>query len=445
MILIHIVNFIFNVLLTASITVIFYYCLAPKYSFFVSMLPNIIMGGVLYILFSILLENSSFILFKTLIVILYFMIYASIFYKDSIKHKITIVIFSQMITIIADTLTGIIMINLVGADIFLKNVFFKMIGFTLVTIFLLILYPLFIHFFKKFTKRDTIQHFGTFILFPISQIMLIIVATYILGIRIDDTYGINSLNKMKTEFAIIVIFAIICIVISVIADIILYRVQKENSTNDKLKENLELADYRNKLELQYYQQMQDNIEETRKIRHDFYNILSTMNDANKISGELKDEIETALINSSTASVCENNIVNLIILNKNKICLENGIELDADLDISEDISLSKLDLLRVFSNILDNAIEANLKSDNSKKRFINLSAKIRDNYLLISAKNPLSSEVIKHNKKYETTKKQKNSHGFGMIILDDIAKKYDGELIVENDKNNFTTLISLKIE
>ena len=43
------------------------------------------------------------------------------------------------------------------------------------------------------------------------------------------------------------------------------------------------------------------------------------------------------------------------------------------------------------------------------------------------------------------KQQKNLHGFGMIILDDIAKKYDGKLLSENDKENFTTLISLKID
>ena len=441
----YIVNFIFNIILTSSITIIFYYCLTPKYNFFISMLPNTITITIQYIAYGVFLNHSTFIIYKNIFVILYFLCYAFIFYKGKITHKITVVIFSQLIMLISDILAGLIMMIIFGTQAILNNFLLRIMGFILVIGFILILYPLFIYLFKKFTKKDTIQHFGTFILFPISQVMLIVIATYVMGIRIDDVYGNNSLDKMRLEFYIILVFTIICIVISVIADIILYRVQKENSTNDKLKENLELADYRNELELQYYQQMQDNIEETRKIRHDFYNILSTMNDANKISGELKDEIETALINSSTASVCENNIVNLIILNKNKICLENGIELDADLDISEDISLSKLDLLRVFSNILDNAIEANLKSDNSKKRFINLSAKIRDNYLLISAKNPLSSEVIKHNKKYETTKKQKNSHGFGMIILDDIAKKYDGELIVENDKNNFTTLISLKIE
>ena len=441
------VDLFFNILLTITQSIIFCLCLTPKFKIPICIIPNIICITFEFIIFVLCFNHMGLIWVKQLVVFLRFNTYAFVFFKDKIKYKLTVAIFNQILMIITDILSSSITLIIFGNKLF-TDVFIKAIGSLLAFFFLVTLGILFIYLFRKFAKKETIQHFGTFIFFPISQIILITLCMYtakkyIDYVRQDDLPVIFS-NTLNSKTIIWWLLMLLGATLSVVADFIFYRVQKENSTNKKLKENLELADYRNELELQYYQQMQDNIEETRKIRHDFYNILSTMNDANKISGELKDEIETALRSSSTASVCENNIVNLIILNKNKICLENGIELDTDLNIPEEISVSKLDLLRVFSNILDNAIEANLKSS-SKKRFINLSAKIRDNYLFISAKNPLNSEVIKHNKKYETTKKQKNLHGFGMIILDDIAKKYDGELIAENDKDNFTTLISMKIE
>ena len=400
------VDLFFNILLTITQSIIFCLCLTPRFKIPICIVPNIICIIFEFIIFVLFFNHMGLIWLKQLIVFLRFNTYAYVFFKDKLKYKLTVAIFNQILMIITDLLSSSITLIIFGNKLF-TDVFIKAIGSLLAFFFLVTLGILFIYLFKKFAKKETIQHFGTFIFFPVSQIILITLCMYtakkyIDYIRLDDSPIIS--NTLNSKIVIWWILMLLGATLSIVADFIFYRVQKENSTNKKLKESLILADYRNELELKYYQQMQDNIEETRKIRHDFYNILSTMNDANKISGELKDEIETALRNSSTASVCENNIVNLIILNKNKICLENGIELDADLDIPEDISVSKLDLLRVFSNILDNAIEANLKSDNSKKRFINLSAKIRDNYLLISAKNPLSSEVIKHNKKYETTKK-----------------------------------------
>ena len=443
MTLMNLLDLIMNVGIIVIQCVGIYFCLTPKYKLYICLIPNIALIIIYFYIFGIILNFSGAVWIKQLVVFVQYIAYSFLFFKDKTKYKFTVAIFSQIALLLDDLLAGCIMATIFGVERITNDLLIRTFSAFVVYIIMAVIYVIFVHFFKSFTKKDTIQHFGMFILFPISQIILIIACMYGTKIYLDYVRGnINSYDNNSEVIAwwvSVILSSIICIV----ADIILYRVQKENSTNKKLKESLILADYRNELELQYYRQMQDNIEETRKIRHDFYNILSTMNDANKISGELKDEIETALRSSSTASVCENNIVNLIILNKNKICLENGIELDTDLNIPEEISVSKLDLLRVFSNILDNAIEANLKSS-SKKRFINLSAKIRDNYLFISAKNPLNSEVIKHNKKYETTKKQKNLHGFGMIILDDIAKKYDGKLISENDKDNFTTLISLKI-
>lgn len=419
-----------------------YLCLTPKYKLHISLVPCLVSSIIFVYVFGFLLNYNGMLWLKQLIMTSYYFTYTFLFFKDKKQYKITVAVFSQIALLIDDFIAGCIMAAIFGFDKITDDVLTRTLGSLLIIGTMALIYIVFVHFFKKFINKHTIQHFGMFILFPISQLILLIGSLY--GIKIYNDYVRDNITSYNSSYETLAwwIIVLIASILCSVADIILYRVQKENSENKKLKENLELVNYRNELELEYYQQMQKNIEETRKIRHDFYNVLSAINDANEISSELKDEIETAIRQSSTATFCQNDIVNLIIVNKNKICLENNIRLDADLDIPEEIIVSKLDLLRVFSNILDNAIEANLKSN--ENRFIKLNAKIRDNYLFISAKNPLNSEIIKNNKRYETTKKQKNQHGFGMIILDDIAKKYDGELIAENNENSFTILISLKI-
>ena len=438
---INIIDFLMNSILFLLQYTVAYFLLTPKYKFYLCMIPGMLFAFIYIYFFGILLNNDGLLLLKQSIILIYYLCYILFLFKDKLQYKIIVAVFNQVTILTSDLLAGSITASIFGTSNVINNLNIRTLGFFFALAIIIVTYMIFIHFFRIFIKKETIRNFGMFILFPVSQIALLVGSLY--GFKIYCDYlRENFLSIIDKNITIFYIIITLGVIISVIADIILYKIQKDSLVNKHLKENLDLANYRNELELEYYQQMQKNIEETGKIRHDFYNVLSAINDANEISSELKDEIETTIRQSSTASFCQNNIVNLIIVNKNKICLENNIRLDTDLDIPEEIVISKLDLLRTFSNILDNAIEANLKV--SENRFIKLNAKIRDNYLFISAKNPLNSEIIKNNKHYETTKKQKKQHGFGMIILNDIAKKYDGELIAENDTSSFTTLISLKI-
>ena len=103
----------------------------------------------------------------------------------------------------------------------------------------------------------------------------------------------------------------------------------------------------------------------------------------------------------------------------------------------------LDLVRVFTNILDNAIEANEKLGKDTKRYIKLSSKAEGNYLYIKAENP--SVVTDNSGEFRTNKKKKKLHGYGLIILNDIAKSYDGTFSVENQDNIFTALLALRTD
>ncbi len=301
-----------------------------------------------------------------------------------------------------------------------------------------------IYIFRRFIHKVANERIGIFIVFPICQSFFIIGIAFGLlqYFKIINQY--NAKTTVDYSGVVFVIFTLLAVLISVIADILLYRVIIDNAKNKELQDNLRLAEYRNRIEYDYYSQMKKNNEETRKIRHDFYNIITAMeNGSIKVSEGLTDELMTELSRTESAPFCNNEIVNLIMQNKKKMCDEKNIELTAELFLPNDINIKMLDLVRVFTNILDNAIEANEKLGKDTKRYIKLSSKTEGNYLYIKAENP--SVVTDNSGEFRTNKKKKKLHGYGLIILNDIAKSYDGTFSVENQDNIFTALLALRTD
>lgn len=93
------------------------------------------------------------------------------------------------------------------------------------------------------------------------------------------------------------------------------------------------------------------------------------------------------------------------------------------------------MCRALTNLLDNAIHASSKFEDTSLRKIELNAYVDANYLFIRVWN------TKNN--LETKRKEKSS-GRGLIILNDLAEKYKGKFYIENEEDTFTALLTMKI-
>ncbi len=85
-----------------------------------------------------------------------------------------------------------------------------------------------------------------------------------------------------------------------------------------------------------------------------------------------------------------------------------------------------DIYSFFLNLLDNALEHEEKIGSDKERFISLTVKKKDGYLLIHEENLYSGETDK-NDILETTKEDKSNHGIGTKSMRKIVEKYKGEI------------------
>ena len=94
----------------------------------------------------------------------------------------------------------------------------------------------------------------------------------------------------------------------------------------------------------------------------------------------------------------------------------------DVQISNHLSVQKLDLCTILSNLCDNAIEASVSVADP---LIQIQLKEIKGYLSLTVKNRTEEDVLKKNPSFITTKKDQNLHGLGITIIRNIVKKYGG--------------------
>lgn len=189
----------------------------------------------------------------------------------------------------------------------------------------------------------------------------------------------------------------------------------------------------------HYQTLEEEIENYKMLDHDYHSILKILDkllihrsyDENKqLISEFVDEINKVV--SFNKHYSNNKVLDAICSETEMICLEHNIDFTARVHFDEQFTPSEFDLIRVSNNLISNAIEANLKVEESK-RFINIESKISDEWIVFSIHNAFHKDNNKSNHK---------KHGYGLKITREIIEKVGGILRIKS--NIQTGIFSVKI-
>lgn len=140
----------------------------------------------------------------------------------------------------------------------------------------------------------------------------------------------------------------------------------------------------------------------------------------------------------------NMILDIILNEKQNICNENNIDLTCDVNFSKCNFIEMTDVCSIFSNILDNAIEACNKTYMDKK-YIKIRGTLVKSYYVIRCENSKTNKLEIKNSKIITSKKDKFIHGIGLKSVKSSIKKYNGDLEIEDFKNKFLLQIYIPID
>jgi len=199
----------------------------------------------------------------------------------------------------------------------------------------------------------------------------------------------------------------------------------------------ELKDVRHTMELEqlHYQAVEKRREELARIRHDFNNHLAAIGrlvaegeeqDAQQMIRRLAEDISSTRENP----YCGIPVINAVLQEKAQACDGKSIGLEVELDFPQELCVEPLHLCSIFSNLMDNAIRGAEESGESAP-WIRLTSMVDGDYLFIKTVNSAAPP-----------REAGPGRGYGLRILDSLARQYGGSWQSRYEKGIFTSVVSL---
>lgn len=237
--------------------------------------------------------------------------------------------------------------------------------------------------------------------------------------------------------------------IMAICNILLVLVVKKIIDDTNIKAENKIIKEKVDMQYKYYLGLQESQSKVKRLYHDINNHMICMKSicenkdmADKYINSLNKEINgyKNLFNSG------NVILDIILNEKKSICDKNNIELDCDVNFSKCDFIEMVDICSIFSNILDNAIEASNKIlDKNIKKHINIRGTIVKKYFIVKCENNKTNIVVIKKNKFITDKKDKDLHGLGLESIKQSLEKYSGNLEVEDLDNRFIVKLYIPLK
>lgn len=196
----------------------------------------------------------------------------------------------------------------------------------------------------------------------------------------------------------------------------------------------------------YYESMETQQFEIRRLRHDMTNHLQTLL---MLPSQQRDEYIQGMLDTpslmQTLSWCADPTVNAVLTAKESLMRQKEIPFSAKVTISEPLPFEKADICAIFANALDNAAESCLKLEASLRK-VQLEAKAGKNILAVNISNscPDSSPLTKPGQLPKTTKKDSKNHGLGLRSIQTIIKKYEGSMEIRQEEGMFHLFLYLPV-
>lgn len=215
---------------------------------------------------------------------------------------------------------------------------------------------------------------------------------------------------------------------------------------EESNQNLTLKNENDQLSLQslQYEYLKNRIEDARRAKHDLRQSMTV------IQSYVKDDDKEGLLHyisqyirslpsDSPIHYCSNYALNALIVYYETIAKEHHIRFQAEIDYPENTGLKDTDIIVLFGNMLENALEACLRVPNGKTCVMFQIKPIHD-VLVTTLDNTYFGKIYRSDEKFQSSK---SSHtGLGTASIQNITKKYNGVVQFEYDEQTFHVSVML---
>ena len=181
------------------------------------------------------------------------------------------------------------------------------------------------------------------------------------------------------------------------------------------------------MQRQRYESLKTAIEEARQARHDLrhqLNQISMLVEEGDMEG-LRSFLARSVsrIPSLETRFCENNAADSVVGYYCGLCRREGIPIHVRLDLPETLPVDEMDLCLVLSNLLENALEASLRTAAARRQIAVTAYLHAARLLLIEVENPFDGTVKENDGVFRSSKRK--GDGVGLQSVRHIAERSGG--------------------
>ena len=247
---------------------------------------------------------------------------------------------------------------------------------------------------------------------------IIIVQIFILTFLMHIYYAKVSILKF---ILVLILYMVISILLTVLVIRYSIRISKEQAKQEFVVNQYNLLSSQ-------YDQLRNNYVNYKKLRHDLKDHINVINGlSQKADKEELTEYTSKLLKNwdslSAKTYCDVPAIDIILAEKYNMAA------------AKEANLDNVYLCSIFSNLLNNALEASKYCTTNP--YIELKSSIQLSNLVITCRNSMPQVIRKKDD-------PNHNHGYGLHIIKDLSNLLGGNFVYEHDEHNFTAIVTIPI-
>ena len=283
---------------------------------------------------------------------------------------------------------------------------------------------------RKIKKDEELKIKNGWLLFLIAAGLLVNILFNSMLVSLGENYSL-------TVSVILSAYNIICCFFLTFAQFSLVR-------TNRLESNLAFINYMLDKEKEQYELLSRNIDLVNLKCHDIKHQIRKAGEGKGLSDDAIRELENTVSIYDSIAKTGNEAIDAVITEKNTVCAGEGIALDYAIDGKALSFMQPGELYSLFGNLIDNAVEAVMKSEDPHRRVITVKVFSRRGFAMINVSNYYEGNIAFDSSGMPVTSRDRRYHGYGIKSVRYIAEKYGGNVAVKADGDVFRLSVLIPV-
>lgn len=200
------------------------------------------------------------------------------------------------------------------------------------------------------------------------------------------------------------------------------------------------------VQVQQYHELQSHVQETRRLRHDFRHHLTAISEMLE-HGQYDEALDflheyRGEVSDLPKQYCSSTAVNAVLHHYESMFQSENIESQFHVRIPDADKISDIDFCVLLGNLLENALHGCRTLQDAPRKIELQILQTTPHIIILQIKNPFTGAVVKNQDTFISTKH--NGSGQGLKSVQMIAEKYNGEMRIHSQDQQFTVQVLLNI-